>query len=218
MVFAVPVVSGIVATIGNLAGTSDPYLGFSNTATNVDAQAVFLGEALYADPDTGYTALPLSPLFPLLLGALNHVAVWSGWGILASTAASISLAALAGGLSFRSAVAAGAARGPAAAGAVGIAALAWWLVSFIPIDFLYEPRADQPAWALALAGLVLVPAALDGSRRAAVAAVILLTGGAWTKQPAGAAIAAAALWGAVEAGGRQIPWRARRASSARSLR
>jgi hypothetical protein len=207
IIFALPVVSGIVATLANLAGTSDPYLGFATTATNVDGQAVFLGEPLYRDPDDGYAGLPLSPLFPLVLGALDHISFWSGWGIVLSTAAGISLAAIAGTLGYRSAVAAGVARGPAAAGAVGIGALSWWLVSFVPIDFLDEARADQAAWALALAGLVLVPAALGGSRRRGVAAVLLLTAAAWTKQPAGAAMAAAALWAAVEAARGQVAWR-----------
>src|SRR5829696_1304551 len=208
VIFAAPVLSGIVATLANLAGTSDPYLGLSTTGTNVDAQAVFLGEPLYGDPDEGYSGLPLSPLFPLVLGALHHVSLWSGWGILISIAAGVSLAAIAAGLGYRSAVAAGAARGAAAAGAVGIGALAWWLITFVPIDFLHEARADQPAWALALGGLVLVPAALDGSRPAAAAAVLMLTAAAWTKQPAGAAMAAAVLWAAVEAGRGRVTWRA----------
>src|SRR5829696_7105307 len=127
VIFAVPVVSGVIATLANLAGTSDPYLGFSTTATNVDAQAIFLGEPLYGDPDEEYTGLPLSPLFPLLVGALHHVSLWSGWGIVLSTAAGVSLAALAATLGYRSAEAAGAARGAVAVGAVGIGALAWWL-------------------------------------------------------------------------------------------
>ena len=207
LLFVVPVASGIVATLANLAGTDDPYLGFSTTATSVDAQAVFLGEPLFQDPDDGYTGLPLSPLFPLVLGAVHHLSSWSGWGIVLSTAAGLSLSALAGALGYRGAVAAGAARGTAAAGAVGIGALAWWLVTFVPIDFLFEVRADQPSWALALGGLVLVPAALDGSRRALVAAVLLLTAGVWTKQPAGVAIVAALLWTAVEAARGQVAWR-----------
>jgi hypothetical protein len=207
VIFAVPVVSGIVATLANLAGTSDPYLGLSTTATNVDAQAVFLGEPLYGDPNEEYSGLPLSPLFPLLLGALHHISLWSGWGILLSTTAAVCLAAIAGGLGYRSAVSAGAARGAAAAGAVGIGALAWWLITFVTIDFLHEARADQPAWALALGGLVLVPAALDGSSRAAAAAVLMLTAAAWTKQPAGAAMAAAALWTVIEVLRGHIAWR-----------
>ena len=150
----------------------------------------------------------MSPLFPLVLGALHHVSLWSGWGILISIAAGVSLAAIAAGLGYRSAVTAGAARGAAAAGAVGIGALAWWLITFVRIDFLHEARADQPAWALALGGLVLVPAALDGSRPAAAAAVLMLTAAAWTKQPAGAAMAAAVLWATVEAGRGRVTWRA----------
>jgi hypothetical protein len=89
VIFAVPVVSGVVTTLANLAGTSDPYLGVSTTATNVDAQAVFLGQPLYANPDEQYAGLPLSPLsplFPLLLGALHHGSLRSGWGIVLSTA------------------------------------------------------------------------------------------------------------------------------------
>jgi hypothetical protein len=100
VILAVPVVSGIVATLANLAGTSDPYLGFSTTATNVDAQAVFLAEPLDGDPDEEYAGLPLSPLFPLLVGALHHVSLWSGWGIVLSTAAGVLLAALAGALGY----------------------------------------------------------------------------------------------------------------------
>ena len=207
LLFAVPVVSGIVATLANLAGTDDPFLGFSTTATSVDAQAVFLGEPLFQDPNDGYTGLPLSPLFPLLLGAVHHLSSWNGWGIVLSTAAGVSLSALAGALGYRGAVGAGAARGAAAAGAVGIGALAWWLVTFVPIDFLFEFRSDQLAWALALGGLVLVPAALDGSRRALLGAVLLLTAGVWTKQPAGVAILAALLWIAFEAARGQVAGR-----------
>jgi hypothetical protein len=207
LLFAIPVLSGVVTSLVNLGETSDPYLGFATTATNVDAEAVFLGLPLYQDPTDGYTGLPLSPLFPALVGGLDHLAIWSGWGIILSVCSAAALAALAGALAYRAAVAAGAARLPLLGGAVGIGAIGWWLVSFVPIDLLYEARADQPAWALALGGLLLVPATLDGSRRAGAGAVLLLAAAAFTKQPAGVAALVAVIWAGLEAAVGAVPWR-----------
>jgi hypothetical protein len=129
LLFAIPVLSGVVTSLVNLGQTSDPYLGFATTATNVDAEAVFLGLPLYQDPAHGYTGLPLSPLFPTLVGGLDHLAIWSGWGIILSVCSAGALAAFAGALAYRAAVAAGAARLPLLGGAIGIGAIAWWLVS-----------------------------------------------------------------------------------------
>ena len=70
-------------------------------------------------------------------------------------------------------------------------AVAWWLVSALGLNLLYEGRADHVAWALALGGLVVLA---RGSRRSAIVAVLLLSAAFWAKQNTLVVSVAAALW------------------------
>jgi hypothetical protein len=210
LLFALPVLTGVAQSLSGLLGTSDPYLEYDSRATHVDGQAVLVGTGLYGDPADGYGGLPLTPLFPLALGALDHLHDWAGWGPLLSIASGLALAAMAARLAY------GPRRGDeredpiVALGAIGVGALAWWFVGMVPFHFLYSARADQAAWALALAGLLLVPRASAGSRRAMIGSLVLLSAAFWTKQPAGIAAVAGAVW----LGARAIQGQARGADAA----
>ena len=70
-------------------------------------------------------------------------------------------------------------------------AVAWWLVSALGLNLLYEGRADHVAWAFALFGLVMLA---RGGRRDTVAAVVLLSAAFWAKQNTLVVAVAAALW------------------------
>jgi hypothetical protein len=93
-----------------------------------------------------------------------------------------------------------------AAGAIGMGALAWWVVAAVPLNFLYLGRPDHLSWAFAFAGLLLVPVAAR-SRAAAAGAVVALSLAFWTKQTAIVAPVAAVLWLAVQAARSRIGWR-----------
>lgn len=196
LLFAVPVVLGIAVSLVRLARTSDPTFG-TFASVNEDAHALALGEALYQDPTDGYTGLLYTPGFPLLLSLIYRVDLWNGWAAVVTVLAGVALATSVAWLAYDPESERGRDRVLAGVGAVGIAALAWWLVSVLEIDSLYVPRPDQPAWALAILGLLATPAAARGSRRAEIAAVLLLTAAFWTKQPAVAAAVAAVAWIAV---------------------
>jgi hypothetical protein len=194
LLFAIPVLTGVAQSLAGLLGTTDPYLEYDSRATQVDGQAVFVGTSLYADPADGYGGLPLTPLFPLALGLLDHLHDWAGWGPLLSIASGLALAAMAARLAYGP-LRGGEPEAPiVAVGAIGLGALSWWFVQMVPFHFLYSARADQAAWALALGGLLLVPSAAAGSRRALVAAIVLLSAAFWTKQPAGIVAVACTVW------------------------
>ena len=194
LIFALPILAGIVATLIQLAGTPEPFVGYDTVSTDVDGKAVYLGQALYADPASSYSGLPYTPLFALLIGGLDHLALWSGWGILVTMFAGLALAGLAALLAYRPTSDALTNRIAAALAAVGLGAIAWWLVAWVPFNFLYTARNDQLAWAFGLFGLVLMPYVANGSRRATVAALLLLSAAFWTKQPVVVAGGVAVLW------------------------
>jgi hypothetical protein len=77
------------------------------------------------------------------------------------------------------------------AAALGIGAVAWWLVSAVGLNLLYEGRTDHLAWAFALFGLVFL--ARD-STRSRVAALVLLSAAFWAKQTTLVVSIAAAIW------------------------
>jgi hypothetical protein len=202
VVFAEPVFGGIAATIANLDVPGEPYLGYDSAASFVDARALGVGAGLYGDPDAGYFGLPLTPLYTVVLAGANEIHLSTANGVLLSIVGGLALAAMTGRLAYG--------RGRdhllPLLGALGIAALAWWLVSFVPFNFLFDGRSDQPAWAVALGGLLLTPAAAGGSRVAFAGAVVLLSAAFWTKQPAGVAALAAVVWFTAQAvGGRARP-------------
>ena len=121
-----------------------------------------------------------------------------GQGLL-TILADLALIGLAARLAYRPAGGTRSARAAALVGAIGLGAIAFWLVGFVPFNSLFAPRPDQLSWAFGLAGLTLLPTASSGSRRAGAGAVVLLTLAWWTKQPAIVASFAAAVWLALSA-------------------
>ncbi|MDX6697519.1 MAG: hypothetical protein QOE65_916 [Solirubrobacteraceae bacterium] len=205
LLIALPVLYGIGRTLLSLLGAADPFVDYSGV--DVDAHAVHLGVALYADPNSAYSGQPYTPLFPWTWGALDAVKLWRGWGLLLVLISEAGLMALAGALAFRPRERSRGELLAAATCAVGAAGLAFWLVAFVPFNFLFAQRVDNPSWALALGGLLLVPAAARGSNRAAVAAGLLLTLGFWTKQSAVFGAVAAVAYLALAALAGATSWR-----------
>jgi hypothetical protein len=196
--FAVPVLRGIASTLHALLNTSQPY--FADVAgPSTDGLDLHLGGPLYGDPDHEYPSGNYTPLLSLLVAGLDTAHEWTGWALLATILASLGMIGLAAVLAWRRTDGPLLVQAAVALGALGMGALAWWLVAFVPLNLLYTGRPDQLSWAFAFAGLVLVPAAARGSARALVASGLLLSLAFWTKQTAIAAPAAAVLWMAVEA-------------------
>ena len=195
--FAVPVLRGIASTLHALLSTSQPY--FADVAgPSTDGLDLHLGGPLYGDPDHEYPSSNYTPLLSLLVAGLDTAHEWTGWALLATILASLGMIGLAAVLAWRRADGPLLVQAAVALGALGMGALAWWLVAFVPLNFLYTGRPDQLSWAFAFAGLVLVPAAARGSARALVASALLLSLAFWTKQTAIAAPAAAVLWLALQ--------------------
>ena len=193
LLFAVPILLGLTRSIIDLLGESHPYFGdISGSAT--DANALRLGSPIYQDPAVGYTPLVYTPLMSLLSAGLEQLKVWDGWTLMLTLLGDIGLIALAARLAWGAGGETGIERALALAGAVGVGALAFWLMAFVPFNFAFAPRPDQLSWCFALLGLALLPAAADGSRRAQVGTVVLLSAGFWTKQTAAPAVAAAVVW------------------------
>jgi hypothetical protein len=193
IVFAVPVFLGIATSLVNLVGASHPAGSWSNV-TNASSSAVFVGSDLYQDPARGFSGGVFPPLLAIAGGVLDHITVWSGWVILITILASVAMAARLGVLAYTPQGTARLDRLAAVAGAVGVAGLTWWLSSSLTTNFLLDGRVDQPAWILAILGLMLVPAAASGSDRAWVGALVVITAGVWTKQTSLTAIGAAGVW------------------------
>lgn len=207
VVFALPVLYALGRALANTITQADPFFG-DISGTTADARALHFGSPLYQDPADGYTPLIYTPLMTVLIAALDEIHLWDGWALVLTVGAELSLIATAAWLAYdRAAARDRAARACALGGAVGVGALAYWLMTFVPFNFVFAPRPDQLSWALALIGLVQVPAAARGSRRAAILAVLLLSAGFWTKQTAAPALAAAVLWLGIEALRSQVTWR-----------
>lgn len=198
LLFAVPILYALGASLVDVAGTPHPFFG-DISGTSADAHSIALGVPLYQDPAAGYTPLTYTPFMSVLGAGLDLIAEWEGWEMILTILANIALVALAAILAFRSLGGKLYDRAAALAAALGIGALAFWLVAFVPFNSLYSPRPDQLSWAFALVGLTLVPAGARGSRAAGIVAVSLLTLGWWTKQPALLAPVAACAWLAIVA-------------------
>jgi hypothetical protein len=181
LLIGLPVLVALARSVVDLAGLSQPFFG-DVSGTSIDAHALTLGSPLYQDPNSGYTPLAYPPLFPLLLAGLDQVRLWTGWPVLVSLLAEGALIALAARLAYRPAGTSPGERALGIAAAIGAGALAWWLVAFVPFNFLYSPRPDQLSWAFAFFGLALVPRAADGSRTGLGGSVLLLSAACWTKQ------------------------------------
>jgi hypothetical protein len=207
VLFAVPVLYALGRALAQTIGEPHPFFG-DISGTTTDARALHFGSPLYQDPADGYTPLIYTPLMAVLIAALDGIALWDGWALVLTIGAELALIALAAWLAYdRSATHAD--RMAAALGAVGVGAVAFWLMSFVPFNFIFAPRPDQLSWALVLIGLAQVPAAAAGSRRATAGALVLLSVGFWTKQTSLPALLAAAAWLVIAAArGRARPARA----------
>jgi hypothetical protein len=197
VVFALPVLYALVASLVDVIGTAHPFFG-DISGSEADARSISLGVPLYQDPNVGYTPLTYTPLMSVLGAALDEITAWEGWLLILTLFADAALMTMAGVLAYRQVDDSRTARIAAVVGAAGMGAVGFWLVGFVPFNSLYGPRPDQLAWAFALAGLVLLPRAAGGSVRAGVSAVALLSFGWWTKQPALVASVAACAWLAIE--------------------
>ncbi len=195
LLFGIPVAAGIAVTLVRALGVSHPDLGFT-TAINSDAEAFFLGHTIYQDPADGYTGQLYTPLFPFLVSLLHHVTLWGGWVLLVNFAATFALVGLVAVLAYGDGCgASGPQRLLRLTGALGLGGVVWWLVSVLPLNLLYDGRADHTAWAFAFFGLFLLArGTAGGSRPSLVAAAVLLSAAFWAKQPTLVASLAAAAW------------------------
>ncbi len=192
--FGVPVVIGLLVSIFHLLGTHSPDLGWAVTV-NSDAEALYLGHTLYQDPAVGYTGQLYTPLFPALISVLHHLHLWAGWAPLVTVLASCGLLALAAWLAYAPVGEDRATRLTTLIGAIGMGGLAYWAVGGMRLSLLFEGRADQTAWLLALGGLIAAARIAPGAplRRTALA-VALLVLAFWAKQNTISASVVAALW------------------------
>ena len=202
--FAVPVLGGIGVTLVRLLLTDHAEADFSPTVSD-DAAALFLGQPLYQDPDQGYSGIFYTPLFPAIVSLLYRVDVWTGWPLLIAILASLAMVALVARLAYRRRGPARTDRAIAVLEAAGVGALGWALVTGIELSGIYGQNGlhDGVAWAAALAGLALLPAAAGGERNGRLAlSVLLLSAAFWTKQVTLVASAVAVVWvGLAAAGG-----------------
>jgi hypothetical protein len=198
VLFAGPI---LVSLVRVLVDAAQPHPFFNDiSGTTADARAIALGAPLYQDPAVGYTPLVYTPLMSLTMAGLNQLYTWDGWAIVLTILAEAGLIGLGVRLAWGSPEEGRPERAAAVAGAVGVGAMAFWLMAFVPFNFVFAPRPDQLSWGLGLLGLAMVPAAARGSRRFQVAAVVLLTGAFWTKQTTLPVLLVAVLWLALEAG------------------
>ncbi|HEY7121029.1 MAG TPA: hypothetical protein VH329_00590 [Solirubrobacterales bacterium] len=203
ILFAVPVAYALIASLADVLGSAHPFFG-DISGVNADARSISLGGPLYQSPDVGYTPLTYTPFMSVAGGLLDLITVWDGWLLVLTILADVTLITLAAVLAYRRVDDSPIAAGIAIAGAIGMGAMGFWLVGFVPFNSLYAPRPDQLAWAFALTGLVLVPGAARGSAWAGVGAVAALSLGWWTKQPALVAPVAGSAWLALAALRRRI--------------
>ena len=206
LLIGLPVLVALMRSLIDLAGLSQPFFG-DVSGTSIDAHALVLGGPLYQDPNSGYTPLAYPPLFSLLLAGLDQIRLWTGWPVLVSLLAEGGLIALAARLAYRPAGSSPGERALGMAAAIGAGALAWWLVAFVPFNFLYAPRPEQLSWALAFLGLALIPRAADGSRVSLAGSVLLLSAACWTKQTTAVAPVAAFLALSLAAWAGRASWR-----------
>jgi hypothetical protein len=180
LLFGVPVMLGIAISVIRLTGTAYPNLGWATTV-NSDAEMLYLGHTIYQNPAHGYTGLLYTPLFAIFVSFLLHVHLWNGWSLLVAIGAGTALIVLVARVAYLPG--SSPPRLVRVLSAVGMGGIAYWLVSSMELSLLDEARPDQPAWALALFGLVTVagfgPAP---SRRRVMLAVLLISAALWTKQ------------------------------------
>jgi len=195
LLFAVPVLGGVIVSLVRLLATADPDAKFGTTV-NADASALWLGQPLYQDPEDGYSGILYGPLLPIVVSALFRVSMWTGWPLVLTILATLTMVGLAAGLAYRPVSHALGDRALAVLEALGIGALGWAAAASIQLNGIYGGNGmhDQVACAFGLAGVFLVPRAARGSRLALVGAVLLLSAAFWTKQNAIIASLAAVGW------------------------
>ena len=180
--FGVPVLLGLVVSFFHLLGTGTPDLGWATTV-NSDAEALWLGHALYQDPTAGYTGQLYTPLYPALVSLLHHLHLWPGWPLVVTLLSTGALVGLASWLAYAPADGERSTRIATGIGAVGMGAIAYWVVGGLQLPLLFEGRGDHLAWVCALGGLVATARIGPATRMRGIAlAVVLLTLGLWTKQ------------------------------------
>jgi hypothetical protein len=190
---AIVPLTAVAVTVVRLVQLGHPLPGFIGGATNSDALQLYHGQGLYHDPATGYAGSIYSPGTAAVVSVLDRLVLWSGWVLLLGYTASIPVGALAGRLAYRGGYGGWRRRSELAA-AAGFGAFGWCFITALQNPSLYEGRVDHLAWLLAFAGLLLVPRAGSGSRRALIACVVLFTAAIWVKQSAVAAPIAALVW------------------------
>ncbi|MGI8441125.1 MAG: hypothetical protein ACR2NV_13195 [Thermoleophilaceae bacterium] len=195
LLFAVPVLGGVAVSLVRLLATGDPDAKFGTTV-NADAAALWLGQPLYQDPGDGYSGILYGPLLPIVVSVLFRATIWTGWPLLLTILATLAMVGLAARLAYRPVSHAPAGRALAVLEALGIGALGWAVAASIQLNGIFGGNGmhDQVAWALGLAGLLLMPSAARSSRVALVGAVLLLSAAFWTKQNTIIASLAAVGW------------------------
>jgi hypothetical protein len=198
--FALSVLTGIVITIVRLVQMPHPDPGFGQEV-NSDAGALYLGQPLYQDPADGYTGILYTAGLPMVVSLLYRIDLWTGWPLLLTILATLLMMALAARLAYRPLGHRLGDRALAMVEAIGVGALAWLLVSCIHFNGIFGSAGlhDHVGWALAILGLVALPAGAAGSWRALALSVVLVSAAFWTKQTTIAASATGALWIALAA-------------------
>jgi len=156
----VVVVGPLALSVLQLVTISNPQLGWAE-AVYADALALSRGDLLPTDPDRGVTSMLYGPVFPALLAGLGLLHDWSGWGLFVNLAAVLSLPVVAalilvwprstGGYppALRAYLEAG-------AFATALAAMAIGCVLRVPLNLVYDSRADNLAWLTSLVGVALL--------------------------------------------------------------
>jgi hypothetical protein len=191
----VPVLAGIAVTLWRLSSMRYPHLGWAQTIAN-DAKAVSFGDWIYGDPSSQYTGMLYTPLYPAVLAPLYRLLWWDGWPIAVTTLAGITTASMIGVIA-ASGVPRSASwheRAVPIAGGFGLGGTAWWIVSTDYRNLLYDGRADQLAWCLAILGLCSLAFGVSRNHVRVWPTALLLSAALWTKQTSvGALLAASTL-------------------------
>jgi hypothetical protein len=197
LAFGAAIALGILLSLWELIGMAHPAPSFGYYIYD-DALQMYEGHWTYQDPTVGYVGLLYPPLYPALLAGLMHIHLWSGWGPVVHTLAQVALGGIVASVAYRHD---GVRRAQAwrvlEATAFGLVAV--WLISHNPSLGPKGAGPDAVAWALGLSGLLLVRRGLNGSRRALVWSIVLLSAAFWSKQPAFAASMAATCWAVLAA-------------------
>ncbi|HEX5922442.1 MAG TPA: hypothetical protein VFY45_01330 [Baekduia sp.] len=195
--FGAAIALGILITLIKLIGMGHPAPNFGYYVYD-DALQMYEGHWPYQDPSVGYVGLLYPPLHTALLAGLMHIHLWSGWGPVVHTLAQVALAGIVASVAYRrdSVPSAKALR---VLEAIAFGLVAGWLISSNPSLGPNGAGPDLVAWALGLGGILLVQRGLNGSRRALIWSIVLLSAAFWSKQPALAAAMAATCWAVLAA-------------------